>query len=193
MPVTEFTARWPILFHVTETGSIPSIRCHGLMSAAALCRRHVPTAEADTLLQNNRDSHATPASGLWLRRQGLRDAALRPRLDPGITCMAWRLFINSLVFFCPSQAAAHRLHAAETSRRQSVLAFRTQDVLAAAPDLRWCAYNNGFIDRAPRATARRRKFDDYRPLSAWHGEPVRELAASEALPPGLAFEILSVP
>ncbi len=184
-----FAARFPALFHVTDRAAVPGIREHGLLSARQLCRRH--GIDDPALLRQNRTAWAEvgPAA---LRRQGMRDAVLRPRLDPAISCEAWRWFINGLVFLLPTEHLARRFRRSEPGRDQVVLRFATQD-LAAAVELCACRFNNGYVDRAPPATARRRRFDDYRPIADWAGSPVSEVVAATLIPPVVPFTLLSPP
>ncbi len=184
-----FAARFPALFHVTDRAALPGIREHGLLSARQLCRRH--GVDDPALLRHNRTAWAAVGAAA-LRRQGMRDAVLRPRLDPAITCEAWRWFINGLVFLLPTETLARRFLRSEPTRDQVVLHFATQQ-LADAVALRTCRFNNGYIDRAPPATARKRRFDDYRPVADWAGSPVSEVVASDLIPPAVGFALLSPP
>lgn len=187
-----FASRYPWLFHVTETSALPAIARHGLLSAEALAR----LLGAGPDLGANRRAWTplvTPRGTALLRRQGMADAALASRLAPGITTTAWRRFINAQVFLFPSEAAAWRLHDAEPGRDQAVLAAPTAALLEAGCELRFCRFNNGFIDRSPPDRRRLRAFTDFRPIAEWQAGPaagraaLREITVAGAVPPGIAW------
>ena len=186
--MTAFHACFPTLFHVTDRAALPGIARHVLLSAERLCT----VLGIDGDLGRNRGSWrslATPAGCASLRRQGMRDGALRSRLDPSITLEEWRRFINAQVFLCPSRAAALVLRRAEPDRDQVLLACATAALMEAGCALRFCTFNNGYIDRSPAHRRRLRSHADYRPVSAWApGTPVREVAIKGAIPLAVRFE-----
>lgn len=186
--MTAFHASFPTLFHVTDRAALPGIARHGLLSAERLCTIFGVNGD----LGENRDawrSLATQAGHAVLRRQGMRDAALRSRLDPSITLGEWRRFINAQVFLCPTRAAALALRRAEPGRDQVILACTTAALTEAGCVLRFCAFNNGYVDRSPAHRRRLRSHADYRPVSAWApGTPIREVVIQEAIPVAVRFE-----
>ena len=198
-----FARAYPRLFHVAPASQLGRIRRLGLRSAAALCEAMgVPDNERDALLRRNRPRWTPlpcPDGGppAWLRWQGMNDVPLRARLDPAVAVEEWRSFINGLVFFSASEAAARRLRDAADRGKgakppQAILAFRTAALLDAGVAPLPCAFNNGFLDRSAAGPGRRlRRQDDYRPLSDWpdSARPV-EIAVARALPAGLPFEVL---
>jgi len=185
---TPFVARFPLLFHVTDRAALPGIARHGLMSAERLCA----WLGADGDLGANRAawrSLETPAGRATLRRQGMPDAALRSRLDPAIGLAEWRGFINAHAFLCVRRTDAQHLLRAEPGRDQAIIAFATAALIAAECPLRFCAFNNGHIDRSPPDRRRLRGFGDYRPIEAWvAGAPIREVAIRGGIPPSVGFE-----
>ena len=183
-----FEARFPTLFHVADRAAVESIGREGLLTARALVARYGGDAG---WLRGNREGYCELAPGVALRRQGMRDGALRPRLDPAIPTEAWRWFINGMAFLFGREAEARRFMGAEPGRAQVILRYETAAVLAAGVALRVCRFNNGYIDRSPVATARRRRFDDYRAVAEWAGTPVREVAAPGGIPAGVGFAVLS--
>ena len=182
-----FAARYPAVFHVTDAAAVRGIRAHGLLSARSLCRLH--GVNDDAWLRQNRTAW-TPVGPDALRRQGMRDAVLRPRLDPAIACDDWRWFINGFVFLFPTERLARRFLRSEPGRDQVVLRFATE-ALAATVALKTCKYNNGYIDRAPPATARQRRHADYQPLLAWTGSPVSEVVVENRIPTAVPFTVLA--
>ena len=183
--MTAFAARHPALFHVTWSGAVESIRQNGVLSATRLCARHNHD-DPTTLTANRR--HPVAIGPHLLRRQGMSDNALRPRLDPAIPVEAWRAFINRLVFLFPTEAAARRLAASEAAE-QSILRFHTHDLLQACT-LRVCRFNNGYIDRRKRTDPRLRHFSNYVPSTDWTGTPIAEIVVQDSIPPGIPFTVL---
>lgn len=188
--------RYPQLHHVTDAAALPGLRRHGLLSAKALCCLfEVPAGDRPALLTCNRDSYARlvhPVHGeAWLRRQSMRDAPLRSRLDPALTPGQWRRFINAHAFLCASRAWAERLRAFERDREQVVLTWDTAALLAAGVALLACQYNNGTVmDRTPPHRRRLRGFADYVPAEAVPpGMAVKEVAARRRIPPEVPFTV----
>ena len=182
-----FEARYPALFHVADRAAVDLIRRDGLLPAQELVARHGGDAR---WLRSNRDGYCELAPGVALRRQGMRDGALRPRLDAAIGTDEWRWFINGMAFLFGREAEASRFVRTEPGREQVVLRYETAAVLRAGVGLRACRFNNGFIDRSPVAMARRRGFDDYRAVAAWAGQAVREVVAPGGIPAGVPFAVL---
>lgn len=188
--------RYPQLYHVTDAAALSGLRRHGLLSAKALCCLfEVPAGDRPALLTRNRDGYARlvhPVHGeAWLRRQSMRDAPLRSRLDPALTPGQWRRFINAHAFLCASRAWAERLRAFERDREQVVLTWNTAALLAAGVVLLACSYNNGTVmDRTPPHRRRLRGFADYVPAEAIPpGMAVKEVAARCRIPPWVPFAI----
>ncbi len=184
-----FAERFPALYHVTDRAAVEGIARTGLVCAQRLVALH----RGRDCLAVNRDTYIDLAPGVALRRQGMRDGPLRPRLDPAITPGEWRRFINQFVFLFAARPAAVRFLSTEPTRDQVVLAFATAALVAARLDLRVCRYNNGYIDRSPRASARRRGFGDYEAAEGWSGTPVKEVAVVGAIPQSIHFSVLPLP
>jgi hypothetical protein len=192
-----FLAAYPCLFHVADTGAVPLIRQHGLLSAKTLaCLFQIPAARRPSLLTSNRDRYAELSHAVhgraWLRVQHMREYSLRSRLQPAIGLGQWRRFINRHTFFWTSQADAERFSRYERERHQVVLAWRTEDVMAAGVPLLACRYNNGSTsDRTPLHRRRLRAFEDYRPIEDLPPRfPAKEVVARSGIPPSVPFELL---
>jgi len=189
---TAFAARVPLLFHVTSEEALPLIRAHGLLSAERLCAL-VGLPEAAALLGANRRGWVTiagPGGEARLRLQGMADGPLASRLRAGLTPEAFRRHVNGQVHLWASARDAARLRAFHAERPQVVLRFATQALLAAGCALAFCAFNNGYVDRAPEGKRRLRGPEDYRPISQWRaGEKLREIVIRGGVPAGVAFEV----
>ena len=178
------------LWHVTDAASWPIIQQHGLLSAERLVELFAGDA---SLLGLNRDRYLTlshPTHGLaTLRRQWLRDATLQPRLMEGVTCDAYRRFINAHVYFWPAAGRAAALDRFEAGRAQITLSLPVAALLRLGVTLLGSPINaGGVFDRQPPATARRRHPGLYQPLFGMR-EPVAEVAIHGGLPPGLPWSI----
>lgn len=184
-----FADRHPALFHVADRAAIEGIARHGLLSA----RRLSALYDGPNCLEENRAAYVELAPEAALRRQGLRDGSLRPRLDPAISLGEWRQFINGFVFLFAARPLAQRFVATEPTRDQVVLAWATAPLVDACLDIRVCRYNNGYIDRSPRATARKRTYSDYESAARWSGTPVKEVVVMGGIPPTVRFEVLPSP
>ena len=184
----DFSTRFPTLFHVTWAAAVGAMKVEGVMSAQRLCERH-GHGDPATLTANRRRPVAIGPH--LLRRQGMSDRALRPRLDPSITVEAWRFAINGMVFLFPDLRSARRLVASE-ARAQVILRFSTAHLMRAV-EIGVCRYNNGYVDRRPLSVARRRSFSDYQPVADWAGTPVAEVVATGAIPPSVPFTVLPLP
>lgn len=177
-----FGERFPLLYHVTSAGAVDRIFDQGLLPAAVLAARQgIP-------LNGHRDAWLLLPDGAMLRRQGMKDVSLASRLAPGLSPETWRGFINGMAFLFPDLYRAERLAA---SRRdvhvpQAILVFETQALLDANLPLRFCPFNNGFLDRSPPGKRRLRGFADYRPLAEWQRRlNVSEIAVPGGIPAGL--------
>lgn len=193
--MTAFAAAFPALFHVTHAAAVVSIRDHGLLPAASLA----PSDAAQAVTGNRSDWTPVPGPGAnsfgqiaWLRWQRMPDGPIGARLRPGIQPAAWRLFINSMVFFFGREADAHRLRAADPDRDQVVLRYPTAALLEAGCALLVCRFNNGYLDRRPLTDPRLRGFGDYRPAGTWRrGDPLREITAWGGVPAGIPFDVIT--
>jgi hypothetical protein len=187
-----FARRFPVLFHVTSAEALPLIRAHGLLSAERLCAL-VGEPDAERLLAQNRRGWVTiagPGGTAALRLQGMADAPLASRLRPGLTPEAFRRHVNGQVHLWAAARDAARLRAFHPERPQAVLRFATEALLAAGCALAFCAFNNGYVDRAPAGRRRLRGPEDYRPVGQWRqGEKVREVVIRGGVPAGVAFVV----
>jgi hypothetical protein len=190
--VASFADRHPVLFHVTERASVPSIRRHGLLSASALCQLfEVPAGRRSALLDANRERYELiehPQHGSTvLRRQLMRDHAMLTRLAPGMGPPAWRRFINGMVFFVVDEARAARLRDYDREREQVILAWGTSALMDAGAELLACRYNNGMMDRTPPHRRRLRSRNDYVAVSQYAGGFIAEVASATPIPATVPF------
>ena len=194
--MSAFLRHNPSLFHVTHRTAVEGIRRHGLLTAARLAA----SPEHDAAVTGNRATWTLvpDPSGdtAWLRWQNMPERPIGTRLHRDVPPSAWRLFINSMVFFFPTAEQAEGLRGShrDSDREQVVLRFGTAALAEAGCALLVCRWNNGYLDRAPPERRRLRAFGDYRSVAAWrHPEPMGEITAWGGVPPGIPFEVLPGP
>ncbi len=105
--------------------------------------------------------------------------------------MAWRRFINGMVFLFPSLKDAEGLRRSpvDAAVDQVILRFRSAALIDAGCALRLCRWNNGFPDRT--RPHRQRSYDDYRLAQEWRrGDTVREVTIAGEMPANIHFEVI---
>lgn len=120
-------ARYPILFHMAEDSSWPSIRQHGLRSTSSLLDLYGYRGEDRVRIE----AQHRPES-IVIRRSGLNDAVIRdqkPMSDSalrrcltGMTPAAWYKHLNNRVFFWSTEKGLRTLlNAAEYRDRPHIV------------------------------------------------------------------------
>jgi hypothetical protein len=178
-----FLARYPYLFHVTRRSAIDGIARRGLRSASSLTAGLGRNVQRDENRTEWTDHVDREGSKIWLRWQRLRDPVLHRRLPESISPMAWRRFINGMVFLFPSLKDAEGLRRSpvDAAVDQVILRFRSAALIDAGCALRLCRWNNGFPDRT--RPPRQRSYDDYRLAQEWRrGDTVREVTIAGEMP-----------
>ncbi len=102
MHTDEFIERYPLLFHMAEEGSWPSIQRHGLLSTTALLDRYDITGARRFELESNRRPELSKIDSPRFGPATIRDnKPLREQhlhLD-GLTPQQWYELLNRKVFF----------------------------------------------------------------------------------------------
>ena len=91
----ELVRRWPILYHMAEAGSWPSIRQHGLLCTTALLdlfevdatRRH--RLETEWRPKSEEISHPIHGTAVIRDQIPMPPAVLQQFLEPGLTTADW--------------------------------------------------------------------------------------------------------
>jgi hypothetical protein len=183
MRVEDLIARYPVLYHMAERGSWPSIRGKGLLSATASLDLSTVSAEARTELESRRRPTSVTLTlkdkaPLVLRDQKpMSDARLSNCLLDGITPQQWYEFINGKTFFWATLARLQRLLAAYGDQEHDVLLVDTQSLVQAHQSRMWlCHMNSG--NTTPWAHPRNygifKRIGDYPVTST--GRPIKEVA-----------------
>lgn len=134
----DFSERFPLLFHMAEAGSWPSIQRHGLLSTSALLELfEVRGARRVALEARHRPESVTlhhPRHGTAVVRdqKPMDDAGLLRTLIGGLSPTDWYQLLNAQVFFWVSHERLTRLLNARAYRgkRQTVLTVDTARLLA---------------------------------------------------------------
>ena len=170
MNVSEFTERYPRVFHMAADGSWPSIQEYGLLSTLALVDLYEPTtALADAILT------AVRRRSYVLSREGLPDATVRDQLPlkflracllPGTTEQEFLDELNGRVFFWLTAERLDRLLQAKAyrSQAQTILTIDTAQLLDAHPNADIAPYNTGSV-HVPTAPPRGR--ETFQPLERY--------------------------
>ena len=197
MDAERLAALYPVLYHMAEDGTWPSIRARGLLSTQALVDLYDPPGHvrAQILQQVRRRSvrlHRDDLGPAVIRNQGPLKFLDRC-LTPGTTARQFLGALNGRVFFWLTAARLHRLLGAALYRDKphTVLHVDTASLLATYADVVELApYNTGstFVPSAPP-----RGVDVFTPLATYpyedwqrrrgrSGDPVVELTVPHAVP-----------
>ena len=148
----ELIATHPVLYHMTERGSWPSIRDQGLNSTLSLLDRYsICGSKRNQVLRKHRsESIAITGKGLptaVIRDQvPMSDKGLRTALPVHMTPADWYETLNSKVFFWLSEDRLHRLACAKAYREHvhKVIEACTGSLIEAHNSKIWlCPYNSG--------------------------------------------------
>lgn len=122
--LSELLGDCPVLYHMAERGSWPSIQRHGLLSTSALLELFTVDDEARAVIEARRRPKAVvldhPELGrAVVRDQGpMDDRGLRQCLQDGLTPEDWYRILNARVFFWLTRSRLIRLLTARPYRDQ---------------------------------------------------------------------------
>ncbi|HEY8566316.1 MAG TPA: hypothetical protein VIL65_12505 [Beijerinckiaceae bacterium] len=187
----------PVLYHMAEPGSWPSIRRHGLLSTSALLDLYGIGGAARTALEAERRPEGVPLDRPDLGRitvrdqKPLNDAGLRRCLTDGLDPADWYRLLNARVYFWLSRERVLRLLDAKAyrDRAHEVVEIAARPLVEAYRDrIELSPINSGTTGRfpAPRGRDTFRTIADY-PYAAYRkrrsrGERVAELTVLGGVP-----------
>lgn len=130
---------FPLLWHMAEPGSWPSIRAHGLFSTSALLEHYKIAAADRVAIERGRRPECVPVTRNGLPRAVIRDqkpmsdGALRKCLEGGLSPRAWYRILNARTFFWLSRKRLRGLLGARAyrNRPQTVLTIDTRSLVEA--------------------------------------------------------------
>lgn len=188
---------YPVLYHMAEDGSWPSIQTNGLLSTSALLDLYgVGGVQREEIEGRRRSASITlhhPTNGTAMIRDQLplREPYLGTLLDDGMTPTDWYRLLNGLVFFWLSEPRLRRLLRARAYRERPhiVLEVDTRAIVERhLNDTRLAAINTGStLFNAPRrGRGTFATVEDY-PYEEWRRrrgrkDAVVELAVRYAVP-----------
>lgn len=198
----ELLADCPMLYHMAERGSWPSIREHGLQSTTALLDRFgVSGGERDSIEARRRPAKIILTSAnserAAVRDQiPMDDKGLSRCLQDGLSPEAWYRSLNAKVFFWLTRDRLMRLLNAGAYRveEHDVLEIDAKALVNAYRDKIWlCPMNSGCTKPIPHPRGKEtfKRISDY-PYGHWRakrkrGERAVELAVDYAVPDIAAF------
>lgn len=167
----------PVLWHMAEAGSWPSIREHGLLSTSALLDRFGITGERREAVESRQRPESVTLSealGTAVIRDNrpLGQDALADVLDDGLVPRDWYRLLNRRAFFWLKHDRLKTLMGAYPGRPHDVLEVDAASLVAAHRDeIELSPINSGAIGRA---RARRGKatflpINEY-PYETWRGK-----------------------
>lgn len=182
MQVEQLVANHPVLFHMAEDGTWPSIQRHGLLSTRALVDLYdTPPEEREAILHNIRRTSITlvnPIHGTVVVRDQGPLKFLDRVLEEDTTVQEYLDLLNGRVFFWASRARLLRLLGAKRYRKnhQTVLHVDTGALVQAHPEMRLAGLNTGSV-HVPNMPARGKRtfqaIEDY-PYDEWRRRPGRK-------------------
>lgn len=158
----------PVLYHMAEPGTWPSIREHGLLSTEALLvRLGASTAERHSILRSHRP-HRITFGGIAIRDQRPMNHNLRRCLPERISVEQWFEFLNHKVFFWTTKQRLDRFRKAYAMKRQLIIEVPTSHVVEMyRARIALCPINSG----ATRMPSHFRSFDTFQPISSFEYSP----------------------
>jgi hypothetical protein len=185
--------RHPVLFHMAERGSWPSIRAHGLLSTSALLDLYGYAGEKRYRLESERRAESSTVSDARYGQAVVRDqkpmadSSLGRCLLDGLTPSEWYRMLNARVFFWLTEERLRRLLNAGpyASSSHDVLFVETRELIAKYRDeITLAPINTGNTKpyAQPRGRGTFSSIDDY-PYQFWFAkrrgiDPVVELAVT---------------
>jgi hypothetical protein len=193
----ELISHCPILYHMAEKDSWPSIERHGLLSTTALLDLYAISGDARAAIE----SVQRPIS-VTIKKEGIGSAVVRDQspmddkgllrcLQDGLTPQDWYRLLNGKVFFWLTEQRLLRLLNAGNYRNEEhdVLQIDTASLIGAYKDEIWfCPINSGTTKPFPhpRGNSTFSRISNY-PYSTWKdkrqkGERAVELCVDYAVP-----------
>lgn len=187
----------PVLYHMAESGSWPSIKRNGLLSTSALLDRYEFSGVERKRIESERRAKSVVLDRANLGRATVRDQlpmddkGLQRCLQDGLSPAAWYRLLNGRVFFWLTHDRLLRLLNAGTYREQEhdVIELDTKPFLEEYRDKIWlCPINSGCTKPFPHPRGKNtfQRIPKY-PYSDWRkkrrsGERVVELSVDYSVP-----------
>lgn len=184
LEISEFVRRHPVLYHIAEPGSWPSIRRHGLLSARALVDLwEVPDAERAALLRRHRPEskplpHPRLGTAVLRDQKPMRPSDLRPCLLPGIEPEQWYEFLNGMTFLWARPRSLRTMLGAYWFQENDVLMIDTEGLVDRhGPELLLCDQNSGSTRRPDLV----KHPGIFQPIANFSGSEIFEVVAQDRI------------
>jgi hypothetical protein len=202
--LNEMLSDCPMLYHMAEHGSWPSVRERGLLSTTALLDLYAVREPERARIEGERRARGVPLNHSILPRAVIRDqipmddAGLRRCLPAHLEPSDWYRMLNTKVFFWLTRHRLLVLLGAGAYRGQShdVIEVRSRPLVEAYYKKIWlCPMNSGCTKPFPHARNEEtfRRIPDYpyseRRKKKKPGERVVELAVDYAVPNIVEFMV----
>lgn len=196
--LNELVANCPVLYHMAERGSWPSIEQYGLLSTSALLDLFEIEGDRRTAIESRRRpesvriAHSGIGEAVVRDQKPMDDAGLSRCLEDGLTPKDWYEILNARVFFWLTKDRLRRLLNAGSYKDHAhdVIELDTAAIVADhRANITLAPINTGCTKPMPRARGKGTiaRIDDY-PYAAWKAkgrskyERVVELAVSPGIP-----------
>ena len=156
----ELISHCPVLYHMAERGSWPSIRDRGLLSTSALLDLYSIDGEARCRIEREHRPRSVEVNAEGLPRAVIRDqipmsdSGLRRCLPARMTPEEWYVLLNAKAFFWFSEERLHKLTGARAyrDREHDLLEVDSRSLIEAQRSGIWlCPINSGCTKPMPRA------------------------------------------
>ena len=187
MTPDELARRYPVLYHMAEDGSWPSIRRRGLLSTAALLDLYGVTGPERERIERSQRREKVRLASAELGEIVVRDQKPLPErklatcLGDGLTPADWYALLNGRVFFWLTETRLETLLGARAYRHepQTILRVDTASlVFRYADSTELSPINSGAVMPIARPRDRR----TFAPLADFAGQRPAELAVRYAIP-----------
>ena len=190
MTPAELVARFPVIWHMTESESWPQIQKHGLLSTSAILDLYGVSGERRRALERCRRPESVVLKDKALGKMTIRDQKplnekLLARCLTGMSPEDWYLTLNQRVFFWVQRARLDRLLCARAyrNRAHTILAIGTDQLVAAHENaITLAKINSGAIHPGSLAARGAGTFEPLRTYPSKDVGRVVELAVDYAVP-----------
>jgi hypothetical protein len=149
---SELVERYPLLYHMAERDSLPSILKHGLLSTSGLLDLYSINGTQRKAIESELRGESIPINHAKLGKAVVRDQcpmslpSLTDSLQDGLTPRQWLHILNARVFFWVAEDRLHGLLNARSyaEEEHDVLILDTKSVVKAhLDDVDLCPMNSG--------------------------------------------------
>ncbi len=172
MELVELIELYPLLYHMAERGSWPSIQAHGLRSTSALLdlfeitRSGRAQYESELRTESMKISHEAFGEAVLRDNKPMTESGLARALQNGMTAKEWLKLLNGKVFFWPTANRLTTFLNASSYRENEheVITVRTSDLMSKYSGNAWLSPMNSGATKPfphPRGRGTFNRIDDH--------------------------------